>query len=191
MTGKAIRILGYVEISESTAGTWATGPTYVQLFGPGVKKPGDVIQTVNSGPITTQTILGGSQTQTGVSAAISSTSAANIIRIRASVNVEITAAYQAAVRISRGTGPTLIGTNVYVQGGNSNSWQQPLVNASDTPNTTSSTTYYIFGICSIGNNCAVNYNVGPFSPPASDMILEEIMSSLEPANDNVSLRMVG
>jgi hypothetical protein len=48
LSNVAVRIIGYLEWSAGlvTAGTWATGPTKVQLFGPGIKKPGDVIQTV-------------------------------------------------------------------------------------------------------------------------------------------------
>lgn len=47
VSSKAFRILGYIEWSASglTAGTWTTTNLLaVQLFGPGVKKPGDVVQ---------------------------------------------------------------------------------------------------------------------------------------------------
>lgn len=49
-TSKAFRILGYMDWSAglATAGTWASGPTTIQMFGPGVKKPGEVVQTVRS-----------------------------------------------------------------------------------------------------------------------------------------------
>jgi hypothetical protein len=43
VSGPIIR-LGYVDISESTAGTWSTNASFVQLFGPGIHKPGDVLQ---------------------------------------------------------------------------------------------------------------------------------------------------
>lgn len=45
-TTKPMRILGYLDFSsgEATAGTWATAPDKIQLFGPGIAKPGDVIQ---------------------------------------------------------------------------------------------------------------------------------------------------
>lgn len=57
LTNKAVRILGYVEIQESTAGQWSTGPTFVQLFGPGVKRPGDVVQrTVSNNTTQFQTL---------------------------------------------------------------------------------------------------------------------------------------
>lgn len=47
VAAKAMRILGYLEWDAGlvTAGTWAAAPTKVQLFGPGIKKPGDVVQT--------------------------------------------------------------------------------------------------------------------------------------------------
>lgn len=48
ITARAIRILGYIDVQESVAGTWAAGPTYVQLFGPGIKKPGDIVQAVSA-----------------------------------------------------------------------------------------------------------------------------------------------
>jgi hypothetical protein len=46
ITSKAMRILGYMEWGNglATAGAWASGPTLIQLFGPGIKKPGDVVQ---------------------------------------------------------------------------------------------------------------------------------------------------
>lgn len=44
----AFRVLGYCEFSggQATAGTWATAPSKVQIAGAGVKRPGEVIQTV-------------------------------------------------------------------------------------------------------------------------------------------------
>ena len=46
LTTKAFRILGYFEYTSglTTAGTWNAAPDILQLFGPGVKKPGDTIQ---------------------------------------------------------------------------------------------------------------------------------------------------
>lgn len=48
VTTKPIRLLGYLEATEATAGTWATAPSKVQLFGAGVKKPGDRVQLQRS-----------------------------------------------------------------------------------------------------------------------------------------------
>lgn len=53
------RVSGYIEISEATAGTWATAPTVQQAWTPGMKLPGDVVQqgwselTTRTGYVTT------------------------------------------------------------------------------------------------------------------------------------------
>lgn len=44
-TSKAIRILGYIESTQATAGTWATTPSRIQLLGPNVKRTGEIVQT--------------------------------------------------------------------------------------------------------------------------------------------------
>lgn len=48
VTAKAMRLLGYIEATEATAGTWATAPSVVQLFGPGVPLPGSIVQTART-----------------------------------------------------------------------------------------------------------------------------------------------
>lgn len=84
LSSKAFRILGYVEYNSTgltTAGTYATAPNFVQLFGPGIKKPGDVIQLAyNSSNTATSTTSSTFQT-TGLSVTMSPSSAANPIRI--------------------------------------------------------------------------------------------------------------
>ena len=45
-TAKAVRILGYFESTQATAGTWATAASKVQVMGEGVARTGDVVQTV-------------------------------------------------------------------------------------------------------------------------------------------------
>jgi len=44
LSGKAIRIVGYIEATWTSGAGWATTPSLVQLFGSGVKKPCDVVQ---------------------------------------------------------------------------------------------------------------------------------------------------
>lgn len=41
---KAFRILGYLEYTLAAAGTWDTAPSKIQLFGPGVTLPGQLVQ---------------------------------------------------------------------------------------------------------------------------------------------------
>lgn len=47
-TNVPVRILGYIEISETTAGTWATNSSVVQIMGSRVHRTGDIIQRVVS-----------------------------------------------------------------------------------------------------------------------------------------------
>lgn len=51
----AFRLIGYIESTQAAAGTWATSPSVVQAMGPGVHKPGDVIQTVGNAPAASNT----------------------------------------------------------------------------------------------------------------------------------------
>jgi hypothetical protein len=45
VTSKAYRIMGYIQYNSglATAGTWSSGPDVIQLFGPGIKRPGDLV----------------------------------------------------------------------------------------------------------------------------------------------------
>lgn len=44
VTSKALTVLGYVEITQATAGTWATAPSLVQALSSRTKLPGDLVQ---------------------------------------------------------------------------------------------------------------------------------------------------
>ena len=44
VTSKAMTILGYIELTEATAGTWATNASLVKVFQPGDALPGEVVQ---------------------------------------------------------------------------------------------------------------------------------------------------
>src|SRR5882672_2841636 len=45
LAAKNFRVIGYVESTQATAGTWVAPPSKVQLFGPGVKRPGEIVNT--------------------------------------------------------------------------------------------------------------------------------------------------
>jgi hypothetical protein len=46
-TNVACRCLGYIEITTgATAGEWDNAPTKIQIMGPGIKRTGDIVQTV-------------------------------------------------------------------------------------------------------------------------------------------------
>ena len=80
VTARAATIVGYVEISEVTAGTWATGPTYVQIAGPGIKKPGDIVQIRQTVTNVVGTAGCGAMTNSPT-VVITPTSAANVMRV--------------------------------------------------------------------------------------------------------------
>ena len=186
VTNKAARILGYVEISESTAGTWATGPTYVQLFGPGVKKPGDVVQRLFSTNSTSYSATTSYAAATNFNQAITPTSAANPVFVHAEANYQTTANDGSNAQIGRTSCSNLVGNNAVLSGSTVVIGMAP-VSAIDSPNTTSSVTYVLCLKASVNSATAFNNNVGNIS----SMSVEEIMGALDPANDDQPLRMVG
>lgn len=164
LAAKAFRVIGYLEATEPTAGAWTVTPSKIQLYGPGQKKPGDIVQEIYKVPGGVPTtasatyVVLAAQTST-----ITPQSAADLIRVEGIGNVGIgqTGVNQTVtgnVQFSRGTvnntniigllsvnslneagaGAT-IGTNVTI----------PLI-AYDIPNTTSAQAYAIQGSVNIG-----------------------------------------
>lgn len=185
VTSMPIRYLGYIDIQEATAGTWASGPTYVQLMGPGIKKPGDIVQAKSVSSTTSASTNSASfaaltSTQT---LSVTPTSAANPIMVKSFGTMGMGGAVNGEIQLARGT--TLIGNPVSLNATAAINAPAAIF-ALDVPNTTSSTTYSFYGKCT--SSCTVTY------PPATTgvvLILEEIMGALEPANDNTEMRMVG
>lgn len=151
ISSKACRIIAYAEWSASglTAGTWTTtNLLYVQLFGPGIHKPGDVIQTIS--PTVASTGADFSTTSatyvfaTGNSQSITPQSAANIIRVTMKSSGDNSAAARSLnCRISRGTtaATNLFGTITSVFGSASQVTADISIFGYDKPNTTSSQAY--------------------------------------------------
>jgi hypothetical protein len=109
VTAKAFRILGYLDFTLTTAGTWDEVPDKIQLFGPGVKKPGESVQPVRTalGTSTTATttvplddtipqITEGDQIMTRD---IVPTAAQNVLQVRANVQVAPSAAVHIIVAL--------------------------------------------------------------------------------------------
>lgn len=99
VASKAMRILACLEWSAglATAGAWSGDPTKVQLFGPGIPLPGARVQlrgnstgAAATGTTTVpddDTIPQNTEGDQALSQAITPTSAANVLRIRAALNV--------------------------------------------------------------------------------------------------------
>ena len=142
----AVRIVGYCDFSSglTTAGTWASSCTTLQPMGPGVKKPGDVVQ----GPIyvtnsQATTSSGATPTATHLTASISPTSTPNLVRVQAFGAVLNAANQYGSASIYRGTS-TPIGSQAQTPNTASQINMNAPMYALDAPATVSSTAYTIY-----------------------------------------------
>jgi hypothetical protein len=185
VSSDVLRIIGYAEYSSglATAGTWASAPTTLQLMGPGVSRPGSIIQTVTTSTTavgTTTSLSFVALTTNPISLAIVPSSAVNLIKVTAYGNANLPSGTSTGIQIARST--TLIGNPTYqgaVGGANSSG---VYISIFDAPATTSSTTYNIYGKTNAG---ALSF---PYGGGGAGIELDEIMSAVEPANDNPDLR---
>jgi len=163
VTSKTIRILGYVEATE-TGGSWAS-PTVIRLFGPGVPRPGTVLQRKYA---------------VAASLAITLSSVCNVVGFSAGESLLVSSGTGAGVTLVRTLGSTVVATKVLNNnGGGATEFDINFVFGLDAPGTTSAQTY------TITNSAG--------TPADQAVYLEEIMGALpEPANDDGGpLRMVG
>lgn len=154
VTSKTFRILGYIEYNSTglaTAGTYAVGPTYVRNFGPGIKKPGDIVQyrraTGTSQGTRTSASLG---VLTGSpSVVITPQSAANPIRVQLSGSGNCSSVSACVFALSMNS--TAIGPqcNFTVVSGAPN--YPCTLHTYARPNTLSGTTFQIQGSASTGS----------------------------------------
>lgn len=85
LSNKSFRIIGYIDYVSGvpTAGSYSSAPTIVQLFGPGVKKPGDVMQSVLANNSSSTANNTSSFVATSSTISITPTSNCNIIAVSA------------------------------------------------------------------------------------------------------------
>lgn len=173
-TSKAIRILGYMDWDAglATAGVWATGPTKIQVFGVGIKKPGDVLQTVTVSSATQTDTTSSTFQSTNVAASLSPTSTPNLINYEfAGILRSASAATNPITQMHRGA--TAVGG---ICGGSANTIVQCAMVGIDAPATISSTTYTV-KLKSSDNTNTVNfpYTASPFNTGSGGtVILREI-----------------
>lgn len=151
ITNTPFRILGFLEWASglATAGTWASGPTTIQLFGPGIKKPGDEVQRISFTTTSNATTTAG-PTVTNLTASISLTSPANLIDIKAagplSTNTVNTVNTCQVYRGAAAQAVSNVGKTTMASG--ASTITQLSVTASmvgmDKPNTVSSTAYSVY-----------------------------------------------
>jgi hypothetical protein len=175
LSGKAVRIVGYIE-DTWTSGTGWGSPTKIQLFGPGVKKPCDLVQTVyasNGTPAGTSS----NSPQTFLSQAITPQSAANLIRITAGA-YGTTSAVQSniSMQIFRGsTGLAFQQAIGCTAGGCSTAAVQAGLSFIVLDQISSTQTYALKYLSGNG--------VNGVTIDGAAMTIDEIMGSLEPGND--------
>jgi hypothetical protein len=85
VTSKSFTILGFLDWNAglATAGTYASGPTSINIFRTGMKKPADVVQSVFFRTTTQTSTTSSGNTATAVTVSISPTSSPNLIRSQA------------------------------------------------------------------------------------------------------------
>lgn len=174
LTSKFFTPLGYIESTQTTAGTWAAAPSKTQLFGPGVRRPGDVVNRsenyVTSDPaVTSATFV----VFSGTTFTLNLSAQANLVRVRSEGMYNVNAGSAQALRLSRGNtnNTNLIGTTA---GGACNTtWDWPyIVTVLDLPNNTSAQ-YSLQGLATAGATVTLGSN-GTLTGQPISMELEEI-----------------
>lgn len=183
VSAKSIRYIGYIDIQETTAGTWASLPNTTQIFGPGIPRPGSVIKII--GPITNTgatTVGSTTKTVTNTTTSISLDSAANVVVVRAEGSMVAGSGSAINAQLSRGTAPTLFGTIAQL---GITSEAPAAVAGFDQPNTTSSTSYFVYIWNGSGVGTSSWLGTQNSTVLQSTITIQEIMGALEPANDDM------
>ena len=143
ITNMPFKILGYLDFNAgiSTPGTYTTGLSHVQIYGPGIKKPG-TMTPLGFATSTTQTNAGTTFTAATPSISITPSSTPNLIRINLSGIMRVqTSSISCDLQIFRGS--TGIGGILGARNdaNSTNTWFPINIFAWDAPGTTSSITY--------------------------------------------------
>lgn len=182
VTSKPFRILGFLDCSSTsfTAGTWGTSGTglitQVTLFGPGIKKPGEVVQVVYfESPASASSSNSTTFAASNLSTSITPTAAPNVVKALANAaGANGATGDHLYFELRRGT-TTRVGIAGIMNSNNSLiNVLQPLLGF-DAPGTTSATTYAVYiAIDSVGTS--VFYPQSSYGTPYGNILLEEIMS---------------
>jgi hypothetical protein len=158
LASQVLRILGYMESTQATAGVWATSPSKVQVFGPGVKRPGDIVQEATALTGTATTASTTFVALSGINVTIGVQSAANLIKAQAFGVIGEGSGGSAQAQLSRGT---VAATNLFgMQGQSSNNasgFHACALAGYDTPNTTGNVIYTVQG--KVASGTAMQFGV--------------------------------
>jgi hypothetical protein len=171
-------ILGYVEYASGlgTAGTYNSNPTKIQLFGPGTRKPNDVVQRTSATGNTTTSNTTTSFVNAGDSASIAPSSVVNLIKfdIRCNGIYSNDAGILGIAAVFRGgaAGGTQVGNSAIVYSTGGAIQAGCAIVGLDAPGTTSSTSYQGAIKSSTATHLAQWGSVG--QTPATSILLEEL-----------------
>lgn len=167
VTLDAVRIIGYCEFSSglATAGTWASACTTLQPFGPGVNKPGAIVQTQYGTTTTPGTTTSASfvALTNGLTVSITPTSTPNLVRAVAFGTLGSGSGASVTVQMARGA--TLIGNPYIMNLAGSGASQTPAsLGVLDAPASTS--------VLSYGFQGKVPSSTGSFPAASSGLVLQ-------------------
>lgn len=107
VTSKAYKILGFIEWSATglTAGTWTTtNLNAIQLFGPGVPLPGQIVRTQSTVAAVDNSTSSTTYVTTSTNISMALASAANLVRVEAGGDMDSNgSAQEVKARLSRGS----------------------------------------------------------------------------------------
>lgn len=159
-----------------TPGTWAVSPTSINLYGPNMKKPGDVLQTVTASSVTTTASgASGAYADTTIAATIVVSSIASAVRISAFGGALGTiAASVAKVRLRNTTQGYTVGGDPAARMTVSDAGSAPLglISAFDVPTSLSAQTYKV----QIGDSSSTTNSFYSDGTAFGKILLEEIMT---------------
>jgi hypothetical protein len=176
VSNDAFCILGYVEYASglTTAGTYNSNPTRIQLFGPGMRKPNDVVQRVYVTGNTTTSNSTNAFVLAGDSASLTPTSSPNLVKIDFRCNglYSQDASVSGIAEVVRG-GVTQVGGTAVVFSSGGAIQGACAITGLDAPQTTSSTSYQ--GAIKSGTNGHLVQWGSVAGSPVTSIVLEEIM----------------
>jgi hypothetical protein len=175
VTSKAMRIIGFLtwDSGLATAGTWSSGPTVVQLFGPGIPRPGDVIAHKSMSTTTPFSTTSTNFVDSGVqlSHALSSPANINWIRARGGLSPQANGMF-VHVCLCRETTALYPATSSY--GGGASQIGGGYLEGLDAPGSTSSVQYRARVKVSGGSTPSF-FPYGGVSSEDGSMVIQEIM----------------
>lgn len=178
VSSKAYRILGYMDWASglATVGTWASGPTTIQLFSPSMPQPGDIIQSVVATASSSTTVSSTTLTVTTLTVSITPTAAPNLIKVVAVGSMRASTAGDAAIAtLRRGTGTNIGAALDSSTNATSAEVRTPACFvALDAPNTTSSTAYAVYLRILTAGTAYFPDDVGV--TPSGYILVEEVMA---------------